>query len=703
MFFKPKEAESFSRYVTRLCGIVAGIGLLILFQDAFPQLTPIGKKMLGYAIVSWLLFAALPFGAQYAWGKRKQIKKMLLNHFPRLAFLKPTLQNGVTFTTHEEVMTPMPVTESKMITGSNQLAISQSSAAGSVSQALPVPMNLLPVNPQPYASALLTAERASEMIGNALQLVGLSFEGDIEILAIESGPTLQSITFKLPSKIQLTHLMKKSEDIANHLGHHQGFAVTSSMQYASAAVFVVPHEKRAFVYLRDISHDLLSASLTQELPIVLGKDMLGNPIIVDLTKLPHVLVAGTTGSGKSVCINSVLVSLVSIRSPDRLKLLLIDPKMVELVAYTGLPHMLMPPVTDVRRAYLALQKVVVEMEKRYEIFSKKGMRNIAQHNKNYPEDAFPYIVVCVDEYADLRLILGDSIEDPIQRIAQKGRAAGIHLISATQRPSVDVITGVIKANLPSRVAFRLQSGADFRTVMDTGGPQLLGGGDGICVINGGSQTRFQSAAVSIDDDESAACIENLKKYWIQQSNLSEQDQWSLSEEDEDGEQLEVEYGELLGSGIDQSKPMDEYERAIHIAKENDGISVSMLQRRLRCGYTHAARMIERMEQEKIVGPYVEGQGLRPFLNITTTLTDEELSDKIMRYICETKSTNSTELRDELRIRKEKVLQIMSSLVEQGFLQAPLNPRSGYTIAWSDQEVENYLAESDQEVAIPSNY
>lgn len=701
MFFKPKEAESFSRYVTRLCGIVVGIGLIVLFQDAFPQLMPIGKQLIWYGLVSWLLFAALPYATQYTWGKRKQVKETVLKLFPRWTFLKPQMQQGTKLTMSDDGIV-VPVGESKGIMGSNQPISTQSSATGLVSQTLPIPMNLLPENPQPHASALLNNERASEMIGNVLQMVGFSFEGSIEVLAIESGPTLQSITFKLPPKIQLSQLVKKRDDLANHLGHHQGFAISTSQEYVSAAVFIIPHVKRAYVYLRDLAHELLAASLNQELPLVFGKDMLGNPIVVNLAKLPHLLVAGSTGSGKSVCMNGMLMSLLPTRSPEQLKLLLIDPKMVEMAAYTGFPHMLMPPVTDVKRSAMALQKVVVEMEKRYERFAKAGVRNLVQYNKNSSEK-LPYIVIFIDEYADLILSMGDLVEEPIQRITQMGRAAGIHLVLATQRPSVDVVTGVIKANLPSRVAFRLQSGHDFRTVMDTGGPQLLGGGDGICVINGGAQMRFQSAAVSGDDDESTACIENLKKFWIQQSDQSVQEEWLLNEEDEDEEQLEADCDEAIRLGSDQGEPIDEYERAIQLARENDGISVSILQHKLRCGYTHATEIIERMEQEKIVGPYVEGQGLRPFLKYRSSLTDEELSEKILRYICETKSTNSTELRDLFRIRKEKVLQIMSSLVEQGFLHAPLNSRSGYTIAWSEQEVENYLAESDQEEAIPSNY
>jgi hypothetical protein len=705
-----KEGESFSQYFSRLCGIAVAIGLLILFQDIMPHFSQIGRTVIEYAAFSWSIFVFVPFSAKHIWTNRVKLKRLVVRILPGLRSYKETSNSPGSNTGTMEKKTVLQTSGSTMIMNDSTKAFIDARS----NESLPVPMNMLPVNPNPFASALLTAERASEMIGNALQLVGLSFEGDIEILNIESGPTLQSITFKLPSKIQLTHLMKKSEDLANHLGHHEGFTVTSSLQYASAAVFVIPHKDRAFVYMRDVARDLLAASLTNELPIVLGKDMLGNPIIVDLAKLPHVLVAGTTGSGKSVLINSVLASLLSTRSPNQLKLLLIDPKMVELISYTGFPHMLMPPVTDVRRAYLALQKVVDEMEKRYEIFSKKGMRNIAQYNKNYPNEPCHYIVVCVDEYADLKLILGDSIEEPIQRIAQKGRAAGIHLIPATQRPSVDVINGVIKANLPSRIAFKLQSNTDFRVVMDTGGPNLLGKGDGVCVLNGGSQIRFQSAAVSGNDDEAGAFIENLKKYWTQQSDLSHQDEWSLNEEDEDendpaegqqmieeydGESEQVENNTEMSNEGEKTSPyiksnlsnsnVSEYDNALQLAKDNGGISVSMLQRSLRCGYTQALKLIQQMEQDNIIGPYESGQEVRPLL-ITRQLSDELLRNQIKQYVCQTQSTNTGQIRDHLRVRKEKVLQLMGDLVEEGFLYPPENARNGYTIAWDEEQVKNYL-------------
>ncbi|OBZ09136.1 FtsK/SpoIIIE domain-containing protein [Bacillus sp. FJAT-26390] len=327
-------------------------------------------------------------------------------------------------------------------------------------------------------------------------------------------------------------------------------------------------------------------------------------MIVDLARMPHLLIAGATGSGKSVCINTIINSLLLTRSPNQLRLLLIDPKQVEFTIYRGLPHLLVPPVSDMRKAMLAFTKVIVEMEQRYEKFAEAGVRNLKAYNSKRPQEKLPFIVVIIDEYADLMLVVGEEVEDGVQRITQKARAAGIHLILGTQRPSVDVVTGIIKANLPSRVTFQLQSAVDYRTVLDRGAPPLLGFGDGVCI----SLQRFQSAATSVDDNEATALIEELKTYWSNEPG--DKSEWSIKD---DG-QLEESFDDDIADSdppwgtseeSDKADRMDErpteegtkpnrqhlseYEQVLEIVKAHGGFSIEVVQRELRISYATATR------------------------------------------------------------------------------------------------------------------
>jgi S-DNA-T family DNA segregation ATPase FtsK/SpoIIIE len=313
--------------------------------------------------------------------------------------------------------------------------------------------------------------------------------------------------------------------------------------------------------------------------------------------MPHLLVAGATGSGKSVCINGIITSILYKAKPDEVKFLMIDPKMVELNMYNGIPHLLAPVVTDPRRASLALKKVVLEMEKRYEAFSKTGTRNIEGYNNllangqpGNPMPPLPLIVVIVDELADLMMVAANDVEDAITRLAQMARAAGIHLIIATQRPSVDVITGVIKANIPSRIAFGVSSMVDSRTILDMGGAEkLLGRGDMLYLPVGASKPiRVQGAYLS--DEE----VESVVHFVSKQEEAQYQEEMVPELEEQDDTPQEVE-DEL-------------YIQAIQIVVEAKQASVSLLQRRMRIGYTRAARLIDSMEAKGIVGPY---EGSKP--------------------------------------------------------------------------------------------
>ncbi|WP_163860426.1 FtsK/SpoIIIE domain-containing protein [Paenibacillus elgii] len=575
------------------------------------------------------------------------------------------------------------------------------------------PLALLPSNPRPRAKASMTEENAGEWISNALQLVGFTIEAPVEILSIESGPTLQTISFRLPPKVQLSALGRKREDLANHLGCGIGFDVVNS-RFPSSAAFVIPNTERAYVYLREIMNSEEYRVFVDQasLPIVLGVNTLGKPILEDLANLPHLLVAGATGSGKSVAINGILASLLSVRDPESLQLLLIDPKMVELSIYKGFPHLITPTVTDMRRAGLALGKVIVEMERRYEHMNKAGSRNIYDFNRKNPNSKLPFIVVIVDEYAELMMIAGDATEDAVQRIAQKARAAGIHMILATQRPSVDVVTGVIKANLPSRIAFSLLSSHDFRTVMDTTGPKLLGKGDGIAMFQGGQQIRFQSASISADDSESSAFIEDLKKYWRGQYQNEAPKEMALGLEDSTASDFEsllqedMEHREDISGADDTSEdepitgndvpdPVNEdllYGKAKALAASRGNISVDLLKMHFSLTYVQANGIMCRLDEDGLLGNMDWSTNTRPWIGEAKS-PEEKLLDQ-MRYLICRGTIRTEELRNALGIRKDKVLSMLQQLVQEGMLEAPTSAKKGYTLIWDEDQILAYIEARD---------
>ena len=353
----------------------------------------------------------------------------------------------------------------------------------------------------------------------------------------------------------------------------------------------VPNSQTSFVSFSDVIQSAIQSPKPLDVP--LGRDISGNVRLCDITKMPHMLIAGSTGSGKSVCINGIITSILMKTKPHEVKLMMIDPKMVELNVYNGIPHLLTPVVTNPRKAAQALQKVVAEMEKRYELFASMGMRNIdgynahvEQYNRETGENnpTLPYIVVIVDELADLMMVASNEVEDAIIRLAQMARAAGIHMILATQRPSVDVITGIIKANVPSRIAFAVSSGTDSRTIIDANGAEkLLGRGDMLYMPMGENKPiRVQGAFLT--DEEVERIVDFVKN------------------------QQEVEYDEAMmpsenTSSADGSEPEDElFYEVIELLKEQETISTSYLQRRFRIGFNRAARMIDDLEARGYVGP-----------------------------------------------------------------------------------------------------
>ena len=320
-----------------------------------------------------------------------------------------------------------------------------------------------------------------------------------------------------------------------------------------------------------------------KLPIALGKNISGNPIVSDLSSMPHLLIAGTTGSGKSVCINTIILSLLYRHSPDKCKLILIDPKMLELSTYEGIPHLLCPVITEAKKAASVLGWVVKEMESRYRLMTKEGVRNIDGYNTKH-KLPMPYIVVVVDEMSDLMLVAGKDIENYIQKLSQMARAAGIHIIMATQRPSVDVITGTIKANFPTRISFQVTSKIDSRTILgEQGAEQLLGKGDMLYMSSANKIVRIHAPFVS---DNEIDKINNFLR--------------SQAEPDYVDEILNFADEKEIGDNLNQGERDELYQQALEIIKSEGKASTSFLQRKLQIGYNRAARIIDMMENDGIV-------------------------------------------------------------------------------------------------------
>ena len=356
----------------------------------------------------------------------------------------------------------------------------------------------------------------------------------------------------------------------------------------SAVGIEVPNRTVSPVHLRDVleSDDFKKAK--GGIPVGLGKDIAGKAIITNLAKMPHLLVAGSTGSGKSVCVNTLIASILFSRKPEEVKLILVDPKMVELSNYNGIPHLMVPVVTDMKKAAAVLRWAVREMEARYRTLATVGLRNIDSYNEQHPDTAMPFILIIIDEMADLMLTAPD-VEESINRLAAKARAAGIHMVLATQRPSVNVITGTIKANVPSRISFAVATQIDSRTILDMAGAEkLLGKGDMLFhPIGANKPIRIQGAFIS--DDE----VESLVNF-VKTQGEPEYDESVTAAEEEAVATTEEEKEE---------EPRDEYlERAVDLVMDSGQASVSMLQRRFRIGYTRAARLVDTMEDMKIIGP-----------------------------------------------------------------------------------------------------
>ena len=452
-------------------------------------------------------------------------------------------------------------------------------AAGEKTYRLP-PVSMLKPGPQHIVGLSDEVRENARILQETLQ----SFNIDAKILNASQGPSITRYELEPAAGVKVSKIVHLADDIALKLAATD-IRIEAPIPGKAAVGIEVPNKKLTGVNLRDVIDTDTFRKAAGGVPVCLGKDIAGNPIVADLTKMPHLLVAGSTGSGKSVCINTFIASILFKQRPEDVKLILIDPKVVELSNYNGIPHLLTPVVTDPKKAASVLRWAVREMDDRYKRFAVTHTRDISRYNELHPEDTMPFIVIIIDELADLMMMASDDVEKSIIRLGQKARACGMHLVLATQRPSVDVLTGLIKANVPSRIAFAVSSQVDSRTILDMAGAEkLIGKGDMLFYPLGASKPlRVQGAFIS--DSEIDEMVEFIKAQGG--PHYDEAVQKAQSENPEDS----VDFFED-----------DLMRQAIDMVLETGQASTSMLQRRFRVGYTRAARMIDMMEAMHIVGP-----------------------------------------------------------------------------------------------------
>ena len=416
------------------------------------------------------------------------------------------------------------------------------------------------------------------------------------VVEIHVGPSVTQYEVSVPHGTKLNKISSINKEIALALAA-KDVRLQTPIPGKSTIGVEIPNPVISEVKIKEILANIPKSQANAKILVALGKDIMGRPQATDIAKTPHLLVAGSTGSGKSVCINSFLATILMKYRPDEVKLLLVDPKKVELSNYNGVPHLLCPVVTDPKKASVALQKIVSEIEKRYDLFSEKGVKNIGTYNEwvdkenqksEVPIKKMPYIVVIIDELADLMLVASKEVEDSIMRITQMARAAGIHLIVATQRPSTDVITGVVKANIPSRISFAVATGIDSRTILDqTGAEKLLGKGD-MLFLPMGENDPIRIQGTYISDDEIRRVIEYVSK---EQAAVY------------DNSITQMEDTHLAGANSEKEEYEDPlYNEIVDFAIKTGKVSASLLQRRFRLGYNRAARIVDLLEERGIIGP-----------------------------------------------------------------------------------------------------
>lgn len=448
------------------------------------------------------------------------------------------------------------------------------------------PISLLkePVHKKSSVAAEKTVKNNARILEETL----LSFGVSARVLQVSRGPVITRYELQPAPGVKVSRIVNLADDIALNLAA-PGVRIEAPIPGKAAVGIEVPNKDIAPVVLREVLESESFLKHPSKIGFALGKDIAGNNVIADIAKMPHLLIAGATGSGKSVCINSLIISILYKATPDEVRLIMIDPKVVELSSYNGIPHLMIPVVTDPRKAAGALNWAVQEMVNRYKSFADKGVRDLERYNEQLEEDekAFPQIVVIIDELSDLMMVAPGEVEDAICRLAQMARAAGIHLVIATQRPSVDVITGIIKANIPSRIAFAVSSQTDSRTILDMGGAEkLLGRGDMLFHPAGSNKPkRVQGAFITEKEVEAiVSCIKNQNEG--PQYNMEVLEEASSDQTGDD-------------NGFDDELLPD----AIEVVVDAGQASISMIQRRLRVGYARAARLVDEMEVRGLVSGF----------------------------------------------------------------------------------------------------
>ena len=438
-------------------------------------------------------------------------------------------------------------------------------------------LDLLEKNPSKINLLDLSKNRPE---GSFIEKILLDFGIEGKITKINNGPVVSLYEFEPAPGVKVSKIINLSDDLARNTSSTS--TRVSTIPGKNTVGIEIPNQTQESVYLREIIGNDKFQKKEIKLPIAIGKSISGLPIVGDLTAMPHLLIAGTTGSGKSVCINTIIVSLLYKLSPDLCKLILIDPKMLELSAYEGIPHLLSPVITESKKAASALGWTVREMNNRYKLMSKEGVRNIDGYNTKH-KLKMPYIVVVVDEMSDLMMVAGKEIESYIQKLSQMARAAGIHIIMATQRPSVDVITGTIKANFPTRISFRVSSKIDSRTILgEQGAEQLLGNGDMLFMSSANRIVRIHGPYVSEKE------IEKITNVLRSQGEPDYMDEITANDKDNISDYLSNDDTDEL------------YNQALEIIKTERKASTSFLQRKLQIGYNRAARIIDMMEEKGII-------------------------------------------------------------------------------------------------------
>ena len=448
-----------------------------------------------------------------------------------------------------------------------------------------------------------------------------SFGVDAKAGDVIHGPSVTRYEFTLDQGVKLSKITNLQDDIALALGA-SGVRIAAVPNKISVVGIEVPNKTVTSVLIRDVIESREFMEHPSKTAFAVGRDISGRNIIGNIEKLPHVLIAGTTGSGKSVCTNSLIISLLYKSTPEEVRFIMVDPKMVELAPYNGIPHLLIPVVTDPKKAAGALQWAVFEMMKRYKTFSENGVKKLEEYNKlaavREDLEKLPSVVVVIDELADLMLVAAKEVEESICRVAQMGRAAGVHLVIATQRPSADVITGLMKANIPSRIAFAVASSLESRIILDTtGAEKLVGKGDMLYAPLGeGKPTRVQGCFISPEE------IEDVVSY-VKESGEANYSQEVIAQIEQSVQEKENKGGKGASAAAADTESSDEDEllpAAVDVVLETGQASVSMLQRRLKLGYSRAARLVDQMEERGIVGPF-EGSKPRQLL-ITRAQWDE---------------------------------------------------------------------------------